>query len=123
MGAPAAGDVSVQVFGRRDSRQTQRALRFFKERRVPVSFVDLAVRPIAPTELRRFAQRFGVEALIDRDGHRYRDLGLGYLRLDETEILERLLADPGLLRLPLVRRGETCVVGADEAAWKALLVH
>lgn len=123
MGAPATGDVPVQVFGRRDSRQTQRALRFFKERRAAVSFVDLAVRPIAPTELRRFAQRLGVEALIDRDGHRYRDLGLGYLRLDDAETFERLLADPGLLRLPLVRRGEACVVGADEAAWKALLVH
>jgi arsenate reductase-like glutaredoxin family protein len=123
MGVPAAGEVPVQVFGRRDSRQTQRALRFFRERGMPLAFVDLAVRPIAPTELRRFAQRLGVEALIDRDGRRYRDLGLGYMRLDDAEILERLRADPGLLRLPLVRRGEAYVVGADEAAWKALLVH
>ena len=123
MGAPAVGEVPVQVFGRRDSRQTQRAQRFFRERRIPLSFVDLAVRPIAPTELRRFAQRLGVEALIDRDGRRYRDLGLGYQRMDDAEILERLLADPGLLRLPLVRRGEACVVGADEAAWKALLAR
>jgi arsenate reductase len=123
MGAPAAGEVPVQVFGRTDSRATQRALRFFRERRASVAFVDLAVRPIAPTELRRFAQRLGAEALIDPDGHRYRDLGLGYLRMDDAEILERLRADPGLLRLPLVRRGEACVVGADEAAWRALLVH
>jgi arsenate reductase-like glutaredoxin family protein len=123
MGAPAAGEVPVQVFGRRDSRQTQRALRFFKERRVAVSFVDLAARPIAPTELRRFVQRLGVEALIDRDGHRYRDLGLGYLRLDDAEVIERLLADPGLLRLPLVRRGEAYVAGPDEAAWRALLAR
>lgn len=88
-----------------------------------MSFVDLAVRPIAPTELRRFAQRLGVEALIDRDGHRYRDLGLGYLRLDDAETFERLLADPGLLRLPLVRWGEAFAAGPDEAAWRALLVH
>jgi arsenate reductase-like glutaredoxin family protein len=123
MSVPAAGDVPVQVFGRRDSRDTRRALRFFKERRAAVTFVDLAVRPMAPTELRRFAQRLGVEALIDRDGHRYRDLGLGYLRLDEAEILDRLLADQGLLRLPLVRRGGACIVGADEAAWKTLLAR
>ncbi len=123
MSAPVAGDAPIQVFGRRDSRPTQRALRFFKERRAAVSFVDLAVRPMAPTELRRFARRVGAEALINRDGHRYRDLGLGYLHLDEAEILERLLADQGLLRLPLVRWGEACVVGADEAAWKALLAR
>ena len=57
----------VQVFGRKDSRTTQRALRFFRERRVPVAFVDLAVRPLAPTELRRFAERLGPDALLDRE--------------------------------------------------------
>jgi arsenate reductase len=111
----------VQVFGRKDSRETARARRFFLERRVPVSFVDLAVRPIAPTELRRFADRLGPDALIDREGRRYRDLGLAWLRLEGDELLARLLADPSLLRLPLVRRGDGFTAGPDEAAWKALL--
>ena len=35
----------------------------------------------------------------------YRDAGLAYLRLDDAEIVARLLADPRLLRLPLVRHG------------------
>lgn len=110
----------VQVFGRKDSRETARARRFFLERRVPVSFVDLAERPVAPTELRRFADRLGAEALLDRDGRRYHELGLAWLRLEGEELLARLLADPSLLRLPLVRRGNAFAVGADEAAWKAL---
>ena len=57
----------LQLFGRKDSRATQKALRFFKERRVPLSFVDLAVRPPAPTELRRFAERLGARALLDAE--------------------------------------------------------
>lgn len=116
-----ADDRPVQIFGLSDSRETGRARRFFLERRVPVAFVDLAERPIAPTELRRFAERLGAGALIDRDGRRYRDLGLAWLRLDDGELLARLGADPGLLRLPLVRRGPAFVAGPDEAAWKALL--
>lgn len=111
----------VQVFGRKDSRATQKALRFFKERRVPVSLVDIAVRPPALTELRHFAERLGARALLDEAGPRYRELGLAYLRLDDAELLERLLADPGLLRLPLLRRGSAFAAGSDEAAWKALL--
>jgi arsenate reductase-like glutaredoxin family protein len=116
----AAGQ-PVQVFGRKDSRETQRARRFFLERRVPVAFVDLAARPIAPTELRRFADRLGARALIDRDGRRYRELGLAWLRLEDHDLLARLMGDPGLLRLPLVRRGNAFVAGPDEAAWTALL--
>ncbi len=115
---PADPRPGVQVFGRRDSRDTQKALRFFRERRVPVHFVDVAVRPPAPGELRRFAQRLGVTALVDVDGRRYRDLGLGYMRLGEDDLLERLLADPSLLRLPLVRYGNAFTAGAAEEAWR-----
>lgn len=117
----AAAAPTVQLFGRRDSRDTQRALRFFKERRVPVSFVDLAVRDPAPAELRRFAQRFGATALLDTTSRRYRDLGLRWLVLEETEMLERLLEDPRLLRLPLGRAGDELSVGVDEDAWRAWL--
>ena len=111
----------VQVFGRKDSRTTQRALRFFRERRVPVAFVDLAVRPLAPTELRRFAERLGPDALLDREGRRYREAGMAWLRMGGRELQARLLEDQGLLRLPLVRNGDSFVAGPDEDAWLALL--
>jgi arsenate reductase (glutaredoxin) len=117
---PAPAGPVVQVFGRRDSRGTQRCLRFFKERRVGVSFVDVAARPPAPAELRRFADRFGVAALLDTESRAYREAGLGYLRMDDAEVLKRLLDDPRLLRLPLARCGTRLAVGADEAAWRTL---
>ena len=50
-----SGEPVIQVFGRNDSKETRRAQRFFKERRMPISFVDLKKRPPAPGELRRFA--------------------------------------------------------------------
>jgi arsenate reductase len=114
----SATALSVQVFGRRDSRETQKALRFFRERAVEVGFVDLATRPPAPAELRRFADRVGPAALLDLEGKRSRELGLGYLRMEPAEILERVLADPRLLRLPLVRNGSQVTVGLDESTWR-----
>jgi arsenate reductase-like glutaredoxin family protein len=108
----------VQVFGRNDSQSTRRALRFFKERRMSVSFVDVARRPPAPGELRRFSQRHGARALLDEEGRAYRDAGLAYLRLTDDEVLERVLADPRLLRLPLVRHGHEVSIGIDEEAWR-----
>lgn len=110
----------VQIFGRKDSRGTQKAQRFFKERRIPVTFVDLAVRPPALTELRRFADRLGVAALADTDAAAWRDAGLGYLRMSDGELFERLLADPRLLRLPLVRCGNRFCAGVDEVAWRTI---
>jgi arsenate reductase-like glutaredoxin family protein len=112
---------TIQVFGLEKDQSTRAALRFFKERRVPISFVDLRKRPIAPAELRRFVERLGAQALLDETGRAYRDGGLAYLRMDDAEIVERLLRDPALLRLPLIRYGSEVATGRSEATWGAWL--
>ena len=110
---------NVQIFGRRDSRDTQKAVRFFSERRVAVAFVDISRKPPAPAELRRFVQRFGAAALLDTSSRAYRDAGLAYLSMDEAGVLDRLDADLRLLRLPLVRAGANLSIGVDEVAWRS----
>jgi arsenate reductase-like glutaredoxin family protein len=118
---PATPGTTIQVFGLLDSRTTQSALRFFKERRAVVHFVDLRRKPIAPGELRRFVERLGARALADEDGRAWKDAGLGYLRMDDVELAGRLLADHRLLRLPLVRHGSAVTVGVAESTWKQWL--
>jgi arsenate reductase-like glutaredoxin family protein len=116
---PTAG--RVQIFGLENDQATRAASRFFKERRFEIHLVDLRRKPIAPGELRRFVERLGAKALLDSDGHAYRDAGMGYLRMDDGEVVERLLADPRLLRLPLVRLGNEVSAGRAESTWKAWL--
>lgn len=112
---------TIQVFGLEKDPVTRAAQRFFKERRVPISFVDLRKRAIAPGELRRFVERLGSAALLDETSRAYREGGLGYLRMDDAEIAERLLADPSLLRIPLVRNGNEVTAGRAEATWTSWL--
>ena len=85
---------------------------------MPIAFVDLKKRPPAPAELKRFAQKSGARALLDTDAKAYKQANLGYLSMGDAEVLERVIADPGLLRLPLVRFGNEVTVGVDEATWK-----
>jgi arsenate reductase-like glutaredoxin family protein len=115
-----ASQAAVQIFGREDSKETRAAVRFFRERRVDVHLVDVRNRPVAAGELRRFVERLGAPALVDTDGKAWRDGGLGYLRMDDSELAERLLADQRLLRLPLVRGGHRFAAGRDDTAWKAI---
>jgi arsenate reductase-like glutaredoxin family protein len=112
---------SIQVFGTEDSKQTRAALRFFRERRISVHFVDLRRKPMAPGELRRFVERLGAGALADTEGRRWQELGLAYLRMTDSDLTDKLLSDQALLRLPLVRAGNAFSAGRDEAAWKAMV--
>jgi arsenate reductase (glutaredoxin) len=110
--------MEVQIFGTRKSAETRKALRFFAERRVKTHFVDLQERPASPGELKRFAQKFGVASLVDRSSRRFADLGLGAARLSDERWLERLVEEPQLLRMPLVRFQQRLTVGDAEPDWR-----
>jgi arsenate reductase len=113
--------LEVQIFGIKKSADTRKALRFFSERRIKTHFVDLMERPASLGELRRFAQKFGVAALIDRDSKRFDELGLRYAQLSDDRWLEKLSDEPLLLKLPLVRNANQVVIGTNEATWKGWL--
>jgi arsenate reductase-like glutaredoxin family protein len=110
--------MEVQIFGVKTCPDTRKALRFFAERRVKTHFVDLNERAASPGELRRFAQKFGVDALVDRTSRRFADLGLGPARLSEDRWLERLVEEPLLLRMPLVRLQQKLTIGDAEPTWR-----
>ena len=114
---------NIQVFGLDDSPAARGALRFFRERRIVVHYVDLRKKPIAAGELRRFADRLGAAALLDTEGRAYREAGLAYLSTDTAGLVQRLLADVRLLRLPLVRYGDDVTAGKAEATWRAWLAR
>ena len=110
--------MEVQIFGTRKSSDTRKALRFFAERRIKTHFVDLQERPASSGELRRFAQKFGVAALVDRGSRRFAELGLNAASMSDERWLDRLAEEPMLLRMPLVRQQQRLTVGDAEATWR-----
>ena len=110
--------MEVQVFGVKKSPATRAALRFFAERRIKLHFVDLLERAASKGELSRFAQRFGVAALLDRGSRRFGELGLASAGYSDARWLEQLAEEPLLLRMPLVRCGRHLTVGAAEESWR-----
>ena len=113
--------MDVQIFGIKKNADTRKALRFFAERRVKTHFVDFAERPASLGELKRFAQRFGVIALLDQESKRYHDLGLAHSRYSDERWLEKLTEEPLLLKMPLARLGNQLTIGLAEAEWREWL--
>ncbi|MDR2500305.1 MAG: glutaredoxin [Treponema sp.] len=122
----------MQIFGTSKCKNTQKALRFFKERNVPFQFRDLTVKPPAPGELDDMKARLGeadrpagYAAFLDLQGAAAQNRGLAYRDYDPRE---ELLAYPDLFKTPLVRpakgaggSGPKVVIGLNEPAWKELL--
>ena len=113
--------MDVQIFGVKKNADTRKALRFFAERRMRTHFVDLMERAASRGELLRFAQKFGVPALIDESARRYAELGLRTARYGDERWLEILVDEPLILKMPLVRHGNALTIGAAETTWKSWL--
>ena len=111
--------MEVQVFGTKKDPATRSALRFFAERRIKTHFVDLRERAASLGELQRFAQKFGVAALLDQGSKRFAERGLTVARYSDARWLDTLADDPALLRMPLVRWRNKLTIGPADATWTA----
>ena len=110
--------MEVQIFGTKSCNETKKALRFFKERRIRTHFVDLKERAASAGELKRFAQKFGADALLDREAKRFRERGLHAAHISEARILLLLEEEPAMLVTPLLRAGSLLAVGWNEPQWR-----
>ena len=96
---------------------TQKAERFFKERRIAYQRVDVLKYGIGRRELESVAAAVGLEALCDRDSKAFRESVIAYTQDRET-ILAGLVERPQLLRLPLVRNGRLATAGFCPEVWE-----
>ena len=96
---------------------TQKAERFFKERRIAYQRVDVLKYGIGHRELESVAAAVGLDALCDRESKAFRESVIAYTQDRET-ILAGLVERPQLLRLPLVRNGRLATAGFCPEVWE-----
>jgi arsenate reductase-like glutaredoxin family protein len=110
----------IDVLGIDDSASTRSAVRFFRERRIVVRFVDLRKKSMTPAELRYFLDRLG-PALLEVEG--IAPVTAADFAADRGKLIARIHADVRLLNLPLVRYGDAVTAGQDEATWRSWLAR
>ena len=108
--------MNIQIFGARKSFDTKKAERWFKERRIKYQYIDLDSKGLSPGEYRSIRAAVSYDALVDRDSPDYRELGIDYLLPQAAE--EKLLENPWLFRVPIVRNGRQATVGYCPDVWK-----
>lgn len=108
--------MNIQIYSDKKNFDTQKALRFFKERKIKVQQVDLGKKGLSRGELASLIRAVGLEQLIDSSSKAYQSLNLSFHGLSaETEAL--LLQHPELLKTPIVRNGRQATIGYCPDVW------
>lgn len=106
--------MNIQIIGTKKCRDTQKAERFFKERRISYHFRDLNEKGLAKGELENIKTVIPVEELIDTEGSQFKKRNMVYMKFD---IEEELLNDSLLLKTPVVRNGKLITLGYKPEIW------
>jgi len=106
--------MNIQIIGTKKCRDTQKAERFFKERKIPYHFRDLTEKGLSKGELENINRVIPIEELIDKEGKQFKQRGFEFMVYNiETELLE----DSLLLKTPVVRNGKLTTVGFHPEVW------
>ena len=96
---------------------TQKAERYFKERRISYQRVDVLKFGIGKRELESVAAAVGIENLADKESKAYQESVIAYTQSRDT-ILNGLMEKPQLLKLPIVRSSRLATVGYCPDVWE-----
>ena len=106
--------MNIQIIGTKKCRDTQKAERFFKERKIPYHFRDLTEKGLSKGELENINRVIPIEELIDKEGKQFKQRGFDFMVYNiEAELLE----DSLLLKTPVVRNGRLTTVGFQPEVW------
>ena len=107
--------MNIQIFGKAKCFDTEKAERYFKERRIKYQFVDIIRFGMSRGELASVKNAVGLEAMVNTEDEDYPVYK--YLASNEAK-LDKLYEVPYLIKTPIVRNGKQATVGYCPEAWK-----
>ena len=108
--------MNIQIYSGKKNFETQKAERYFKERRISFQNMDLRKHRLGEREVRLMLDVIGTEKLIDREDKKVREHPACYF--DRAELLiPAILENPWLLKTPIVRNGSKITSGYQPEVW------
>lgn len=110
--------MNIQIFGTKKCKDTKKAERFFKERRIPFQFVDMKEKGMSKGEFTSVANaNGGLENMLNPNAKDQDALALIQYIAQEDK-LEKILENQQVIKTPIVRNGKQSTVGYQPDVWK-----
>jgi arsenate reductase len=109
--------MNIQIYSGKKNFDTQKAERYFKERKITCQLVDLTRKNLSKGELASISKAVGFLNLLDPTSKAYQQYSMAYH--GSTPLAEELVLEHSeLLRTPIVRNGRQATVGYCPDIWQ-----
>lgn len=110
-------DMNIQIYSKKKCFETQKAERYFKERKIKYQLIDLLKYGLSKGEFDSVKAAVGLDNLIDKESSEYRALSMDKLRT-ATVLADVAQKNPKVYHTPIVRNGRQATVGYQPDVWK-----
>lgn len=110
-------EMNIQIFGLKKCFDTQKAERYFKERKIKYQLIDLSQKGLSKGELESVKAAVGLNNLINTKAKEYKSLNLEHIRTSSVKE-ELLLNNPKLYKTPIIRNGKQATLGYQPEVWR-----
>lgn len=110
--------MALTVYGIKNCDTIKKARAWLDARSIPCAFHDYRLAGIDETRLRAWTAELGWERLLNRAGTTFRKLSDADKEgLDESRAVALMLAQPSMIKRPVLDLGERRLVGFDADIW------
>ena len=106
--------MNIQIYSGKKNFDTQKAERYFKERRIKFQSIDIMRYGMSRGELSSVKNAVGLDALVNTEDE---DYPLYQYLADDAARLDKLYEVPYLIRTPVVRNGKKATAGYCPEVW------
>lgn len=112
--------MSVAIYGIPNCDTMKKARAWLDAHGVAYAFHDYKKVGVEPARLAGWVERLGWEALLNRSGTTFRKLAdADKAGIDTTKAIALMLAQPSMIRRPVIEAGDDLLVGFDPARYEA----
>ena len=94
----------VILYGVPTCKQIRDSKALFEENNIEYEFINVKKQPLSENQLKEAALQIGIDQLVNSRGTTYRKLGLKNMKLNESELLQWLQKEQGMIKRPLIEK-------------------
>lgn len=113
--------MTLEIFGIKACDTMKKARTFLEARGLPHVFHDYKLEGVTPERLSGWAAKVGWEKLLNRSGTTFRKLpDDARADLDEAKAIALMVAQPSMIKRPVLEAGEALLIGFKPEEWERL---
>ena len=114
--------MTITIHGIKNCDTIKKARAWLEAEGIAHDFHDYKTAGITPAKLQAWVQKAGWEALLNRAGTTFRKLPDDQKQgLDEARALALMLAQPSMIKRPVLTKGDALLIGFDSTRYATLL--